>query len=291
MLFAMAMVMPDQLIGQMVSQCQVEQLVHRGQVSVVYRAQQLRPNRPVAITVFLLPETLSPLAYQRFRTRFLQEMPSLTTLRHAQLLPLYGYGEWEDLLYVITPYRSEGSLKSQLAQQGAYSLAKTVTILEQVTSGLEYAHRHGKLHGALSPTHIVVAGDDTLQVAGLGLLQLLARRDILPIAEPAQHILTLAGVPLVSPNYMAPEYRQGHALSIRSDVYSLGVILLELLTGSPLPRAANPLDALQQNATLPLPLKEVLLQTLATAPRQRLQRVSDLLGAWLSAVEQVQAPV
>src|SRR5258708_28907472 len=146
----MAIQMLDQLVGQVVSHCFVEEFVSHGQMEAIYRAQQLSPHRPVAITLFLLPDTLSPLAYQRFRTRFLQQAASLVTLRHPHLLPLYGYGEWESLLYLITPYRTEGSLMSQLQQQGAFSLAKTVTVLEQVTEGLAYAHQHGQSHRALT---------------------------------------------------------------------------------------------------------------------------------------------
>lgn len=275
----------DQFIGQVVSHCHVEELVRYGQMEAIYRAQQLRPSRPVAITLFQLPETLSPLAYQRFRARFLREAASLVLLRHPHLLPLYGYGEWEHLLYLITPYRTEGSLMSQLQQQGSFSLAKTVTVLEQVTAGLEYAHQHGQSHGALTPEYILVSDEYPLQIAGLGLRSLLTRRDILPITENAQHLLTVAGTQLVASKYAAPEILQSQIADIRSDVYALGVILMELLSGSLLASEATPLDELQ-DATLPHTLKQVLLRALATDPNNRFQQVGDLLTAWTSGVEQ-----
>src|SRR5579859_5253698 len=120
----------ERFVGQTVSDCRVEQLVSCGRMSAVYRGQQLRPNRLVACTLFLLPEACSTQTRQLFRQRFLRLCPALMTLRHPHLLPVYGYGEWEGLPYLLTPYRTEGSLANTLKQRGAYKPAETLKVLE-----------------------------------------------------------------------------------------------------------------------------------------------------------------
>ncbi|MBV9230526.1 MAG: protein kinase, partial [Chloroflexi bacterium] len=227
----------DQFVGQTVNSCRVEQLLSQGRMNVVYRAQQIRPNRLVAITLFLPSEEMSAQARQQFRERFLLHGPKLTTMRHPNLLPLYGYGIWTDFPYLITPYRTEGSVAATL-EHGAYTPARTLRVLESVTAGLEYAHRNGLVHGMLTPAHLLVSREQPLQIAGLGLLPLLERRGILPIADIKDYRLTIAGTPLAAPKYLAAEYLQGQSANIRSDIYSLGVILFELLRGSLLPQEA-----------------------------------------------------
>src|SRR2546426_389041 len=91
----MEVFLPDQFIGQTVGNCQIEQVLSHGPVSIVYRAQHLTTNRPVSLTVFLLPEELPPHARQQFRARFLREASALACVRHPHLVPLYAYGEWD----------------------------------------------------------------------------------------------------------------------------------------------------------------------------------------------------
>lgn len=299
----------DQLVGQTIQSCRVEQLLSCGRVSAVYRAHQLRPNRPVAVTLFLVPDSLpgQPSSIvesicQQFRERFLRDGPALLALRHPNLLPLYGYGEWEGLPFLITPYRSEGSLATTLRQRGAYTPASIVPVLEEVAAGLEYAHRNGQVHGMLSPAHLLISEDRPLQIAGLGLLRLLERRGLLPVSardglapsghplgwphEAVEHSLTITGAPLVARRYLSPEYLQGWPADIRSDVYALGVVLVELLAGRLLPDDIPPLDFLAEMRTRHHPsLEQVLRQALAPDPAMRFRRVGNLLTAWAVAVE------
>jgi serine/threonine protein kinase len=208
------------------------------------------------------------------------------TMRHPNLLSLYGYGIWENLPYLITPYRTEGSLATTL-QQGAYTPARTLRVLEPIAAGLEYAHRSGLVHGILTPAHLLLSREQPIQIAGLGLLSLLERRGILPIADSNDYRLTVAGTSLAAPKYLAAEYLQGQAANIRSDIYSLGVILFELLRGALLPQEANPLDVLlREDDTLPRSLQNVLSCALAQDPNERFRRASDLLVAFAKEVEQ-----
>jgi serine/threonine protein kinase/nitrite reductase/ring-hydroxylating ferredoxin subunit len=279
-------VIRDQCIGQTIDNCHIEQLVSRGRMSVVYRAQQLQSNRPVAFMVFQLLDTVSPTARQQFCARFAREGPSLMRLSHPHLLPFYGYGEWEGWPYLITPYRTEGSLATRIKQQGPWNPAQILPILEQIVAGLEYAHRNGLLHGMLTPANLLLSKDGSLEIAAIGLQRLVERRGILPCTMPSEWQLSLAGTTLCAPKYLAPEYRQGHTADISSDIYSLGVIVMELLQGRFLAQNIYPHGILEQPDWSPPPsLQHVLYRALAEDPRERFKRMSDVLTAYAEQVE------
>jgi serine/threonine protein kinase/nitrite reductase/ring-hydroxylating ferredoxin subunit len=276
----------DQYIGQTIDNCHIEQVVSRGHMSVVYRAQQLQSKRPVAFMLFQLLDNISPIARQQFCARFAREAPSLMRLSHPHLLPFYGYGEWEGSPYLITPYRTEGSLTTRIKQQGSWSPAQILPLLEQVVAALEYTHRNGLLHGMLTPANLLLSKDGSLEIAAIGLQRLVERRGIFPCTTPSECQLSLAGTALCAPKYLAPEYRQGHAATIRSDIYSLGVIILELLQGRFLAQNIYPHEFLDQpDWSPPLSLQHVLYRTLAEDPHKRFKRVSDVLTAYAEQVE------
>jgi serine/threonine protein kinase len=288
----------DQLVGQIVSGCRVEQLLSHGRLSALYRAYHMELNRSVAVTLLLLSQVLPSQEHERVRMRFLRQAPRLVEVRHPYLLPMYGYGVWEGFPYLITAYRTEESLASLLAQQGTSTPEATLLLLEQVTVGLEYAHQNGLVHGMLTPAHLLLSQGQSLQIAGLGLLHLLESCGLLPLTEVHSSPFTLIGTPSVTTKYLAPECLQGHTATIRSDVYSLGVILLELLNGLLPMQEADPLERIVPGGgepesylerhvdMLPPALKQVMRCTLAEDPRSRFQRVSDLLAAWAAGVEE-----
>jgi serine/threonine-protein kinase len=280
----------DQYVGQMIGNCHVEQLLSRGPMSALYYAQQQQPRRPVALTVFLLPEALPDAVYQQFRARFLREASVLTPLQHPGLLSLYGYGEWEGWLYLITPYKTEESLATFLERQGPWSPTRILSLLEQVAAGLEYAHCQGLVHGMLTPGYVLCNSDGSFQVAGLGLQCLLERRGILPCRESWEYLHTVAGTPLCAPKYLAPEYRHGQDAQIRSDVYSLGVILVELHCGHLLANDLSSQEILQllerqKEWSIPTSLQRVLACALAEDPHKRFQRVHEFLTAYAEQVD------
>ncbi|MFL5661560.1 MAG: protein kinase, partial [Ktedonobacteraceae bacterium] len=134
----MERVLLERFVGQNVGNCHLEQLLSYGQVRAVYQAHQAVPNRPVMLTL-LFPEGLPSRARQQFCTRFLREAPALAEVRHPHLVPLYTYGEWEGLSYMVNPVLSERSLATSLRQHGPCTPTTALAILQQITAGLEHA--------------------------------------------------------------------------------------------------------------------------------------------------------
>src|SRR5260370_8956986 len=133
----------EQFVGQDVGDCRLEQLLSYGRVGAVSQAHQLTPNRPVTLTLLVVPEGMPTRARQQFSARFLQEAPALVEVRHPHLLPLYAYGEWEGFSYLVTPAQPERSLATILSQQGCCEPGTARPTLEQITATLEHTHCRG----------------------------------------------------------------------------------------------------------------------------------------------------
>ncbi|MDQ2905945.1 MAG: protein kinase [Chloroflexota bacterium] len=283
----------DQLIGQIVGGYRVEQLLSRARLSAVYLARQPVQNQPVALTTFIIPEQFSVRARNRFIARFNQEATALTALNHPHLLPIYSYGEHLGYPYLVTPYVTEGSLANVLKRQGRYAPAYTLEVLEQVAEVLDYVHSKGVVHRALKPSNILLRGDEhNLQVAGFGLVRILELRDVGKSDHPYAHLLSLGGTFLGAPEYLAPEAVQGQQVDARADIYALGIMIFELLTGKPPFTGPDSLAVAQQHVQQPLPslqqlcpgapaaIEQVLAQALARDPAQRFQRAGDFAAAY-----------
>ncbi len=189
----------------------------RGGMGVVYRARQLSLDRQVAVKV-LRGGDIAPGFIERFR----KEARSLARLRHPHIVAIHEVGDVDGV-----PFYSmdliEGASLAELIQRGEVTPARTVRLLRQVASAIAYSHSHGVIHRDLKPANILVDADGNAFVADFGLARDLAARTD----------LTTTGQILGTPAYMSPEQACGDAANIgeRSDVYSLGAILYECLTG------------------------------------------------------------
>ncbi len=292
----------DELVGQTLGTCHVEQLLGRNRVSMVYLAQQPEQNRTVAVTLFRIPEQFSPSVRSRFMTRFTSEASALVLLNHPQILPIYEYGERFSYPYLVTPYVTDGSLANLLKQQKQCTPAYTLEILEQVAAGLDYAHKRGVIHGALKPSHILLRNAQRTQVAGFGLVRILEMRDINSSQHPHPelvHLLSIAGTFLGAPEYIAPEFVLGQPPDARSDIYALGIILFEMLSGKLPFTGTNPFEVAMQHVEQPLPslralcpdlseeLEQVILQALHRDPDQRFQHAGELASAFAQALQRL----
>ncbi|HEX3641675.1 MAG TPA: serine/threonine-protein kinase, partial [Ktedonobacteraceae bacterium] len=278
-------------VGQIVGSYQVEHVLDTGQTTVRYLARHLERNYPVAITMYVFPETLSHQARRRFMARFEQIASKLVTLRHLHLLPVYNYGEYLGAPYVVTAAGTGESLAHVLKQQCPCTPRFTMHILKQITEGLEYAHQHDIIHGALKPESILFSTPQTVQVAGCGLTQMVALQGIEPSNHPYAHLMTITGTFLGTPESVAPECVQGHTADTHADVYGLGMVLFELLSGKPPFRGTDPFLTAMARLQLSIPslhalrpdlppeIDGIISHALARDPAQRYQRVSDLVVA------------
>lgn len=282
----------DELVGKIIGTYRVERLLGRGRLSAVYLARHPTENNRAALTTILLPEHFSTEVRDRFIARFTKEALALTELRHAHILPVYAYGEQYGYPYLITPYMTHGSLADILKQQGHCTLSYVQRVLEQVAAGLEYAHNRGVIHGTLKPANILLSGEQSVLVAGFGLMQIVQRRGLEQNDPPNAHLLSIANTFLGAPEYLAPEVVQGQPTDVRSDIYALGCILFELLSGKPPFFGGSSFDIAMQHVQqqlpslrrlcpdIPIALESVINQALAPNPSQRFQQVSELAEAF-----------
>ncbi len=232
----------DQLVGKTLGDYQVEQLLGRGKLSAVYLAQQRSQNRTVMITTFTVPDSLPAPARERFTMRFSQVGSTLIKLKHPYILPIYDCGVQFGSPYLVTSFVKGGSLAQVLKRQPRFSPEQALEMLKQIAGGLDYAHSQGIVHGILNPANILVSNEQVLQVTGFGLRQMLQMQGIEEYNHPQAHLFSIVGTFLGSPEYIAPECVLGSSLDARTDAYALGIMLFELLSGSPPFTGTDPLE-------------------------------------------------
>lgn len=270
----------DQPVGKNIGDYEIVRSLGHGALSAVYEAR--KGNVAFIVTTFLLPDTLSRQARTRFQTRFERECTLLTTLHHPSILPVQDFGEYVDLPYLVTPSVKGSSLKKLLRRKGRFTPQQVFELLKRIADGFGYAHQHGVVHGTLNPANILFG--NSMQIAGFGLMRILTLHGIEARSPMPTFLLSVAGTPLGTPGYIAPEVIQGQPIDARTDVYALGVLLLELLSGS-IPFNESTLSTTMyvqapRLATLcpdlPPSLDAVIQKAVNPDPAKRIQSVSEL---------------
>src|SRR5579884_3238736 len=281
----------DQLVGNRLGSYQIEQLLGHGSVNAVYQARSAR-QQSVMLTAFILPQEYSFQTRELFRERFTRVASALTKLDHPHVLPVYDFGEQLGYPYIVTPLVTTGSLAKILKQQSHLSPTQILQILPQIAEGLDYAHSQGVVHGTLKHTNILLDNEQKVQIAGFGLFNILEIRDIEQLSHPYAHLFSIARTFLGSPEYIAPEVVQGATLDARADLYALGAMLFELLSGKPPFTGSDPLAIALQRVQQPVPsllahtsglppaLDLVIHRALEPDPAQRYQSASKLANAF-----------
>jgi serine/threonine-protein kinase len=197
---------------------EIERELGRGGMATVYLAQDSRHERQVAVKV-LKPELAAVIGPERF----LREIKVTASFTHPHILPLHDSGEADSLLYYVMPYAEGESLRDRLNREKQLSLVDALRIAREIADALDYAHRHHVLHRDIKPENILLEEDHAV-VADFGIAR----------AVEGGEGLTATGVAIGTPAYMSPEQASGEGqLDARSDLYSLGCVLYEMLAGKP----------------------------------------------------------
>ncbi len=198
----------------------IERELGAGGMATVYLAEDLRHARRVAVKV-LRPDLSAVLGADRF----LNEIRVTANLQHPHILPLFDSGAADGLLFYVMPYVEGEALSDRIAREKQLPVEEAVRITRETASALDYAHRHGVIHRDIKPANILLQ-DGTALVSDFGIA--------LAVSNAGGARLTETGLSLGTPYYMSPEQATGdRQLDARSDVYSLGAVLYEMLTGDP----------------------------------------------------------
>lgn len=193
-------------------------------MATVFLGEDIHLNREIALKVFWprLGET------QDFLRRFAREARVLAQLDHPHILQVYDYGEQDELAFLVTPYLSGGSLKAMLRTRKALPPSEACELLLQILPALQYAHDRNLIHRDIKPDNLLFKGDGSLVLADFGLVKVVeGEKSGETLQTRTESGQTIAG----TPEYMAPEQIEGHAVAA-SDIYSLGIVLYEMVTGT-----------------------------------------------------------
>src|SRR5512132_1611800 len=189
-------------------------------MATVYLAEDLKHDRKVAIKV-LKPELAAVLGAERF----VQEIRTTAALSHPHILPLFDSGEADGFLYYVMPYIQGETIREKLNRESQFGIVEAVKITTEVADALDYAHRRGVIHRDIKPENILLH-DGRPMVADFGIA--------LALSAAAGGRMTETGMSLGTPHYMSPEQATADKeITGRSDIYSLGSVLYEMLTGNP----------------------------------------------------------
>ncbi|GAC1462338.1 MAG: hypothetical protein PVSMB5_00290 [Ktedonobacteraceae bacterium] len=280
----------EALIGTVLGTCTLQRLVGQGGMGAVYLAQQSRPRRQVAVKVLLPMTPLNPNQLAAFLERFRRETDAAASLEHPNIMPVHEYGEQDGIAYLVMPYIGGGTLRDELEREGQLSLSKVTNYLEQMAAALDFAHEHGVIHRDIKPANIMMTLEGRLLLSDFGLVKIISE------GETSQVRLTGAGAPVGTPDYMAPEQVIGEEIDTRADLYSLGVILYQMLTGTTPFQGETPMQIAAQHLQIPAPsarllrpdlpsaADQVVLRSLAKRPADRYMLAQELARAFRSAL-------
>ena len=260
----------------------------RGGMATVFLAEDPHVNRHVAVKVLPAQFTHD----QQFRARFQREAQTIAKLEHPAIVPVYDFGEDNQQPYIVMRYMQGGSLADRI-RQGFLPMGEALSIVQRIASALEAAHQHGIIHRDLKPGNILFDQYNNAYLADFGIVKL------------AESNATFTGTGIIgSPAYMSPEQAQGgREIDKRTDIYALGIIIFEMLTGKSPFEADTPVQQLMKHIMEPPPtlsrikpdlpanVDPIVNRALAKDPNDRFPTATDLANALVSSTQSGRATV
>ncbi len=283
--------MSDTLIGQNVGQYTVLSKIGQGGMASVYRAYQPSIARYVAIKVLSKDFAKDPAFVKRFKG----EAKAVAALEHPHILPVYDFGSQDNFLYMVMRLIEGGTLADMIIEQTSpLSFAQVVQIIENVAGALEYAHSHGIVHRDIKPSNMLIDQHGEVQLTDFGLAKV--------ITGSHQSRITKVGTVVGTATYMAPEQAADEEIDGRCDLYSLGVVLFEMLTGQPpydadtmvaiaLKHINEPTPLLREiNPDVPEAFEKVVFKAMEKWPEDRYQTAGEMGRALEQALKSMSRP-
>ena len=262
------------------SRYKVERVLGQGGMATVYLAEDLKHHRKVAVKV-MRPELAATLGADRF----LREVEFVGQLSHPHILPMYDSGEASGFLYYVMPYVEGESLGARVKRDQTFPVEEAVRLAREIADALAYAHTRGIIHRDIKPANILLSDGHAL-VADFGIAR----------AAGTGEALTATGIAVGTPTYMSPEQASGEReIDARADVYALGAVMYEMLSGEPpftgptaqavlarsLTESARPLDAVRPN--VPTAVSGVVMKALSRVPVERYPTAAEMRTALAEA--------
>ena len=257
----------------------IDRELGEGGMATVYLADDLRHERKVAVKV-LKPELAAVVGADRF----LAEIKTTANLQHPHILPLFDSGEADSFLFYVMPYVEGESIRELITKEKQLGVKDALSITRKVSDALDYAHEHGVVHRDIKPGNVLLSERGEPLVADFGIA--------LAVAQAGGGRITETGLSLGTPHYMSPEQATGDRdVDARSDVYALGCVLYEMLSGRPPFSASTAQGVLVQilttdppsitglRRTVPLHIEGVLARALEKLPADRFKSAAEFTRA------------
>jgi branched-chain amino acid transport system substrate-binding protein len=280
------------MIGQSIGRYHILEQLGEGGMATVYKAYDTRLETDVAVKV-IRTENLPQSGVEKALKRFEREAKALAKLTHPNIVPIIDYGEYEGSPYLVMKYLPGGTLKNTLKGQ-PLPWQVAAALLIPVARALDYAHRQGMIHRDVKPSNILITADGQPMLTDFGIAKV--------IDQDITADLTGTSATVGTPEYMAPEQVVSKTVDQRADIYALGIVFYEMLTGRRPFEADTPMAVLFKHASEALPrprqfvpglpeiVEKVLFKALAKKPEDRYQSMQEFAGA-LEVLVHEQSPV